>query len=468
MNQETAPRFDVVIVGAGISGINAAYRLQTELPSLSYTILEARNDIGGTWDLFKYPGIRSDSDLFTFGFAFNPWKQDNPIASGDSIQSYVRGTAKEFGIESHIQYRNRLCAAEWSSSDNQWSLTVDCCANFKTYIARFVVFGTGYYDYNELASKGQVVHPQFWPQDVDYKDKKIIIIGSGATAVTLLPKLAEQAKHVIMLQRSPTYIMSLSNRSPTRWLSYILPPRTYHHLQRILWFWTSRLFYPFCRGFPRFSRWMITRAMRQELPEHIPQDPHFSPRYSPWDQRLCFCPDGDFFRSLQSGRASVRTDTVKTVNTNGILLNSNECLEADIIITATGLKLQMAGGATLAVDGEKVDISTKYLWKGVMMQDLPNALVCRLLRTLQSRQMIALIPRLEPKEASTLGQRKLLNINATYVAVAERGLPKAGDRGAWQPRDNYVADLRFARRGNLDDGLEFIPSPEAEGRSART
>ncbi|KAL4733532.1 hypothetical protein BDV11DRAFT_210132 [Aspergillus similis] len=446
MNEKSATCFDVVIVGAGISGINAAYRLQTQSPCLSYTIIEARSDAGGTWDLFKYPGVWSDSDLFTFGFAFNPWKQDNPIATRDSIQSYLRNTAEKFDIKFYIQYNHRLCAAE-------------CCGDqVKTYIARFVVFGTGYYDYNEPLKteipglenfKGRVIHPQFWPRDADYKDKEVVIIGSGATAVTLLPNLAKQAKHVTMLQQSPTYIVSLPNRSTTHWFSYILPSRTYHHLQRLLWFWTSRLFYLFCRTFPRFSRWMITRAMRQELPDHIRADPHFTPHYSPWDQRLCFCPDGDFFRSLRSGKAGVRTDIISAVDGDGILLQSNEHLKADIIVTAAGLKLQMAGGATLVVDGETADISDRYLWKGVMMQDLPNAafiigytnaswtlgadavalLVCLLLGTLQSRHKVAVVPRLDAKVASALGQRRLFNINATYVALAERSLPKVGDHG---------------------------------------
>ncbi|KAJ5466800.1 hypothetical protein N7475_004552 [Penicillium sp. IBT 31633x] len=483
MNGTQQTCFDVIIVGAGISGINAAYRIQDQLPGYSYAILEARDDLGGTWDLFKYPGIRSDSDLFTFGFQFNPWSRDNPIAEGSAIKEYMHDTATKFGIDKHILYKHRLSSANWSSEENTWSLVVD--ETEQTFTARYLIFGTGYYNYKDPLTaeipdldtfQGQIVHPQFWPEDLQYKDKKIVIIGSGATAVTLLPNLAQHAARVTMLQRSPTYILSLPNRTGNRWLSYILPSTIYNKLQRIVWIYTTRIFFLFCQRFPNVSRWLLKLNVRKQLPSHIPYDPHFKPRYNPWDQRLCVCPDGDLFRSLRQGKADVKTDTIRQVTKSGIILNSGEQLDADIIVTATGLRLQIAGGSALSVDGKNIDVGDKYMWNGVMIQDLPNAafvigytnaswtlgadataqFVCRSLKKLESRKSIAAVPRLKEKDAATLQNRRLLNLNSTYVSIAERALPKAADRGPWQPRDHYQKDMKFALEGDIDTGLEFV------------
>lgn len=485
---QSETRFDVIIVGAGISGINAAYRVQEQLPGASYAILEARHDLGGTWDLFKYPGIRSDSDLFTFGFAFNPWNRSNPIAEGSAIKSYMSETAQKFGIDKHILYKHKLVSSNWSSEENVWSLDVDNEGSSKTYTARFLIFGTGYYNYHEPLQaeipgienfQGQIIHPQFWPEDLDYKDKKIVIIGSGATAITLLPNLAEKAQRVTMLQRSPTYILSLPNRSASRWLAYLLPSSVYQKMQRAIWILTSRIFFLFCQRFPTVARWILRQNVNRQLPAHIPHDPHFKPRYNPWDQRLCVCPDGDFFQSLRKGKADVKTDTIKAVTKKGITLNSGETIDADIIITATGLKLQIAGGSSLTVDGEKIDIGSKYLWNGVMLQDLPNAcfvigytnaswtlgadataqFVTRLIRNLEARKLIAATPRLKPGIAKSLQQRPLLNLNSTYVTVAQRALPLAADQAPWQPRDHYTKDMAFAKKGDIDTGLEFVQGP---------
>ncbi|KAH2661370.1 hypothetical protein KXV32_000584 [Aspergillus fumigatus] len=476
--------YDIIIVGAGISGINAAYRIQSQLPSHRYAILEARNAIGGTWDLFKYPGIRSDSDLFTFGFSWNPWNQDTPIAEGASISKYMRDTAAQYGIDKHIHFQHRLLAADWSSADNVWKLAVDHEGESKSYTARFVIFGTGYYNYHEpLAAdvpglsqfQGQVIHPQFWPQDLDYTDKKVVVIGSGATAVTLLPKMAEKAAKVTMLQRSPTYILALPNRQSSI-LSWILPNTVNRKLQRLRWIFTSRLFFLFCQTFPWMARLLLKLSVVRQLPKNIPHDPHFKPRYNPWDQRLCICPDGDFFKSLHTGRADVKTDTIRQVTTSGIELNSGDFLDADIIVTATGLKLQIAGGTSITVDGEKQRVPDKYLWNGVMLQDLPNAsfvigytnaswtlgadatalFVCRLLKWMEQHHKIAAVPRLNPMLAKQMQPRRLLNLNSTYVTAAEKDLPKAADRGPWQPRDNYLSDLMFAKYGRLDEGLEWV------------
>ncbi|KAJ6088658.1 hypothetical protein N7486_009919 [Penicillium sp. IBT 16267x] len=482
---QSETRFDVVIVGAGISGINAAYRLQDKLPGYSYTIIEARDDLGGTWDLFKYPGIRSDSDLFTFGFSFHPWNQSNPIVDGHLIKDYIRDTAKKFGIDKNIQYRHRLSAANWSSEDNYWSLNIDNNGTAKTINARFIIFGSGYYNYHEPLEatipglenfQGQVIHPQFWPEDLDYTGKKVVIIGSGATAITLLPNLAQKAERVTMVQRSPTYILSLPNRSGNWLLRWILPTSAYNKLLRLIWIIQSRLFFLICQTFPNFTRWVLKRRASRQLPSHIPHDPHFQPRYNPWDQRICVSPDGDFYTSLRRGKGDVRTDTIKNVTKNGLTLNSGETLDADIIITATGLKLQIAGGTTLTVDGEKIDIGSKYLWHGVMLQDLPNAsfiigytnaswtlgadataqFVTRLLKSLETRKLIAATPRLKAQDAETIQQRPLLNLNSTYVTVSNRVLPLAADRGPWQARDHYFKDMKFATKGNLDDSMEYV------------
>lgn len=479
----SSSQFDVIIVGAGISGINAAYRVQSQLPGLSYAIVEARDAIGGTWDLFKYPGIRSDSDLFTFGFPWCPWKSDNPIASGESILKYVRETAKEYGIDSNILFNHKVNSANWSSGENVWSLDVENQGQAKTLTARFMIWGTGYYDYNEpLDAKipglddfqGQTIHPQFWPEDLDYSDKKVVIIGSGATAVTLLPVLAEKAAKVTMLQRSPTYIMSLPNRSLNP-LYYLLPNGLYSQLQRINWILTTRIFFLVCQGLPWLARSVLALLTKMQLPKQVPHDPHFKPSYNPWDQRLCVCPDGDFFKSLHTGRADVKTDTIKTVTKNGILLNSGEKLDADIIITATGLKLQIAGGSVITVDGKQFGVDSKYLWKGILVQDVPNAafvigyanaswtlgadatarFICRLLKTMEKEKAVAAVPRMPAVDLEKMQQRPLLSLTSTYVAKASETLPMAGDRGPWKPRDNYIDDYWYAKYGGLDDTLKF-------------
>ncbi|KAL1963473.1 hypothetical protein VTN77DRAFT_8374 [Rasamsonia byssochlamydoides] len=483
----TAETTDIAIIGAGISGINTAYRVQTNLPSYSYTILEARGAIGGTWDLFRYPGIRSDSDLYTFGFAWHPWTKDNPIADGPSISKYMRDTAAKYGIDRHIRFHHRLIAADWSSDKRLWTLTVDADGQTRYFHARFVVFGTGYYDYNEPLPavipgletfKGRTVHPQFWPEDLDYTDKKVVVIGSGATAVTLVPELAKKASRVTMLQRSPSYIMALPNESRS-WFSWLLPSIIQHKLKRLGWILTSRLLFLFCQTFPNVARWALRRRAMRLLPANIPHDPHFKPRYNPWDQRLCICPDGDFFRALRSGRADVKTDTIRTVTEHGIDLDSGETLDADIIVTATGLKLLIAGGAKVVVDGEKIDISEKYIWNSVMLQDVPNAafvigytnaswtlgadatalLVCRLLKYMARRNIVAAIPRVD--DPAKLQPRKLLNLSSTYIATAEKSLPKAANTRPWLPRDNYISDLFTALFGRLDTGLELVRGSRA-------
>ncbi|KAJ5266513.1 hypothetical protein N7478_009321 [Penicillium angulare] len=493
-NGNTESRIDVAIIGAGLSGVNAAYRLQDTCPEYSYTLFEARNDVGGTWDFFKYPGLRSDSDLYTFGFQFNPWPHNNPIAEGHLIKSYIRDTAEKFGIDKNIRFGHRLTSADWSSAENTWKLNIEHNGHSKTVTARFILFGSGYYNYNEPMEtkipglenfQGKVVHPQFWPEDLDYANKKVVIIGSGATAITLLPNLAKTAERVTMLQRSPSYILPLPNNSNSLllwWLvplSWILSKKTIARIQRMAWILIARTFFLLCNKFPKISAWILRLRSSFYLPKHIPIDPHFKPRYNPWEQRICVSPDGDFYRCLRQGKADIRTDTIKTVTKKGININSGETLEADIIITATGLKLLIAGGAVLRVDGKQIEIGKKYLWNGVMLEDLPNAsfiigytnaswtlgsdataqFVCRLLKSLEKRKLVAATPRMKPELAKQIKNLPLLNLNSTYVTTAESAIPLAADRGPWQPRDHYLKDIKFATKGNLDDGMEYVQGP---------
>ncbi|KAI9658279.1 MAG: hypothetical protein M1821_002412 [Bathelium mastoideum] len=474
--------WDVVIIGAGISGINSAYRVQTQLPSKSYTILEARGGIGGTWDLFKYPGIRSDSDLHTFGFPWRPWQEQKVIADGASIVKYVRETASMFGIDQHIQYHHKVTSMDWSSDEQSWTLTVLVDDEEKYFHAKFIILSTGYYDYAEPMPatipgmenfQGTVVHPQFWPEDLDYTGKKMVIIGSGATAVTLLPSLAEKASHVTMLQRSPGYLLSLPNPGGESPPSRFVPRWLAAKLNRLRFLVVPFLFFHFCKAFPGAARKLLRAATSRQLPTTIPHDPHFEPAYNPWEQRMCVCPNGDFYKSLRKGRADIATGTIRSVGAHGITLDSGQELDADIIVTATGLKIQLAGGAKVATDHAPLDPARKFLWQGVMLQDMPNAafvigytnaswtlgadatalLVCRLLKLMERRRASSVVPRLE--DPASLEKRSVLNLSSTYVMRALDQMPMAGDKGPWKARDNYFTDLWKAKFGDIQTGLQF-------------
>ncbi|KAF4536390.1 Flavin-containing monooxygenase [Lasiodiplodia theobromae] len=479
--------FDVVIIGAGISGINAAYRVQTQLPAgTSYTILEARDNIGGTWDLFKYPGIRSDSDLYTFGFPWRPWMDERCIAEGPAIVNYMKEAAASENIDSHIQFRHKLQTASWSSELQKWRLDVIAGeeAAPKTFYATFLIMGTGYYDYDEPLSAtipgidtfaGQVVHPQFWPSSLDYANRRIVIIGSGATAITLLPNLASSgAAHVTMLQRSPSYIVSqplvdgLDN-----FLRSLLPAAAAFRLIRWRYLLTGYLFYFFCRACPALARRLLRSETEAQLRDTgVPFDPHFNPSYDPWDQRVCACPDADFFAALRNGKASVVTDTITNVTPDGIALDSGESLPCDIIVTATGLKMRMGGGARIVVDGREVRFGEKLLWRGALMQDVPNAafmigytnaswtlgadaaaqLVTRVMRRMRDEGATSCVPRVDD---SKVRPEPFMKLNSGYVNRALERLPKAGDKGPWKARWSYFSDLWNAKVGDITRGLEF-------------
>ena len=476
-----ATPFDVLIIGSGISGINAAYHLQTELPQCHFAILEARDNIGGTWDLFRYPGIRSDSDLYTFGFTWHKWNRSNPIAEGGDILEYLDDAITSHRLKDRFLFNHRVLSMEWR--EHSWVAKVQTKEENFHFRTRFIIFATGYYDYQQpLATdvpglenfQGQVIHPQFWPEDFDYTDKKITVIGSGATAITLVPKLAERAESVTMLQRSPTYIVAVPNPVQNKWWTRFLPQSCVYYFRRIWHIVFSHVLFRFCRTFPRTARSLLERGTLKHLPQGVPLDPHFKPRYNPWEQRLCVCPDGDFFKALGSSKATIETGTIKTVDERGIRLASGRRLEADSIVTATGLKLQVCGGIPIYIDGERLDLSQKYAWNGLMMQDLPNAvlllgyvnaswtlgadagmrLTCRMLKYLERNGHRAAVPVLS--KSAQMNSLPLLDLNSTYLTRAQESLPKATQQRPWVSRTDYFSDMYFARYGDLSAGLKFI------------
>ncbi|KAK6339990.1 hypothetical protein TWF730_001767 [Orbilia blumenaviensis] len=476
--------FDIVIVGAGLAGVGAAYRVQTMLPNKRFTVLEARGQIGGTWDLFKYPGIRSDSDLTTYGFPFAPWSKERQIASGSEIVNYIRNTVLECGLEDKIRIGHRVLVAEWSSERKKWALKV--LVNSKsevTIYANFIMWASGYYDQLRGLDtiipgiekfEGTVAHPQFWPENLDYSDKQVVIIGSGATAITLLPTMSKTAEHVTMLQRSPSYVLTIPTVAvEDQILRKYLPSWISSRLIRWKYLLLPRLTMEFCKYFPGIVRAGMRKFTTSQLPAHIPHDPHFEPRYNMGEQRICLAPDGDFFECLRTKKAVVVTDTIKTVTAHGIELESGNRLAADIIVTATGLKIQLFGGAEIRVDGELVKICDKYAWNGTMLQDVPNAslligytstswtlgvdimtqLVIKLMGVMEKRGADVITPRLDP--TMVVNPAQLLDITSTYVKAAVGSTPKAGDRGPWRRRAGYYEDCLKVMFGDITEELVF-------------
>lgn len=484
--QEASPvDYDTIIIGAGISGINAAYRIQEQCPGRTYAIFEARDAIGGTWDLFKYPGIRSDSDLHTFGFAWRPWKSENTIADAPSILKYMKECVQWAGIDKKINFGHRLINANWSSSAQAWSLKLEANGEQKSVTARFMTLATGYYDYKEALPahitgidkfEGQVIHPQFWPENLDYNGKNIVIIGSGATAITLLPNLTEKASHVTLLQRSPTYILSLPKEDASaNFMKRWLPLRLAYALIRLKFIVLPFLFFKFCRAFPKPARSILQAGAQKQLPKSVSVKPHFSPKYGPWEQRLCVCPSGDFYRALRQDKASVVTGHIQEVTEKSIKIkDSGEVLHPDIIITATGLKVQLAGGAKISVDNKPVEINSKHVWKGAMLEDVPNAaimigytnaswtlgadataqLINRITNRMDKEGRTSITPFVE--KDSNLQDRSVLNLNSTYVIKAQGEMPKAGNQAPWLPRSTYIFDIWDAWYGNITKGAKYV------------
>ncbi|OAA60078.1 Flavin monooxygenase-like protein [Cordyceps fumosorosea ARSEF 2679] len=466
--------FDLIIVGAGISGINAAYRFQTGTPAgSSYAIFEARDALGGTWDLFRYPGIRSDSDIFTFAFQWNAWPKKGTMASGEEIRAYMKESAKKEGIYDNIRLRHKIVAADWESQHSRWAITTTTNSPDqpnKIYYCQFLYLATGYYDYETPLQtvipgidnfRGKVLHPQFWPEDLDYADKEVVIIGSGATAVTMVPSMSHRARHVTMLQRSPTYIFPLPQHGLLARLVFLLLPRALATpLLRAGWILQLVLMIQFCKLFPGLVRRAIRRENVKRLPAAVPWDPHFNPRYNPWEQRLCASQDGDIFAALSSGRASVVTDTISTVTEKTIKLDSGAVLHPDIIVTATGLQLSFAGGMAVTVDGKRVDQSKQFLWKGTMLQDIPNLfftigfenaswtlgcdcaalLTVRVIEQLREKGLKVAVPRMSAEDQKIMVPKPLFSLKATYLDGVGEKLPKGGS-GMWAPRTNYPVDL---------------------------
>ncbi|KJX92970.1 flavin-binding monooxygenase like protein [Zymoseptoria brevis] len=481
--------YDIVVVGAGIAGINFGYRLQERLPNLTYTILEGRHELGGTWSLFKYPGIRSDSDLFTFGFPWRPWHEDSSIAHGGSIHKYMKESAAEYGIDKKIQYNTMVENADYSSASNSWTLQTKVNGEKnKTFKARWIMMCTGYYDYHNPMQvdipginnfKGQVIHPQFWPEDLDYANKDVVIIGSGATAVTVLPVMAEKAKHVTMLQRSPTYILAAPTEDQLekfirRWFSWA--PNFQDRVFRLKWILAPMLMTTFSAWFPERAKAMMLKLTQAQLPANVPLDPHFTPSYYPWEQRLCVCPNGDFYKSLRQGKSSIATGHIENIDEKTIHLQNGQELSPDIIITATGLKLKFGGGMKVTVNGKPFHIPEKFTWKGVMIEDLPNAafvvgyvdaswtlgadataqMMTRMITRMKKEGVVEVTPHQSAKEKEEMKESSLLRLNSTYVKKGMSELPKSGDRGQWTPRSYYFKDIIMAWFGDIKTGTEWV------------
>jgi len=483
--------FDVVVVGAGISGIGAGWHLQANSPTRSYVILEGRDRLGGTWDLFRYPGIRSDSDMYTLGFSFKPWTDAKAIADGPSILRYLDETAREYGIDRHIRYGHRVKSADWSSADARWSVVAEQDGEERRFTCAFLLMASGYYNYArgyapEFAGakdfKGRIVHPQFWTGDIDYAGKKVVVIGSGATAVTLVPELAKQAAQVTMLQRSPTYIVARpSEDGIANWLRGKLPAKTAYGLTRWKNVLLQQYFFRAMRKRPEKARQAIVDMVRKELPGHD-VDTHFTPRYNPWDQRLCLVPDADLFAAIREGKAGVVTDTIDRFVANGIRLASGETLEADLIVTATGLEIQLLGGAAIRVDGAPFEPARHMTYKGMMFSDVPNFAisfgytnaswtlksdltanyVTRLLNAMQKRGMRQVTPRVQgPLEAAPF-----LDFTSGYVQRAAGQLPRQGTRKPWRLHQNYTRDVMALKFGGIDQEMEFSNPEPAKAAAA--
>lgn len=474
---------DVLVVGAGLSGIGAAYRLQTQSPQHSYAVLEAREDLGGTWDLFRYPGVRSDSDMFTLGFPFHPWTAAKAIADGPSILEYLHETATTYGIDKNIRFGRRVVRASWSSSEALWTVET----SQETYTCSFLYVCSGYYNYDSGyvvdfpgldEFHGRVVHPQQWPEDLDYTGRRVVVIGSGATAVTLVPAMAPQAAHVTMLQRTPSYVASRPAKDAfSDRLRALLPEKLAHRLIRGKNVAFSSAVYSAFRRWPAHAAWLLNSTVAKQLPDSIPADPHFTPRYKPWDQRLCLVPDADLFESLRDGSASVVTDEIETFTPTGIRLRSGEHLEADLVVTATGLQMVALGKIELTVDGERVDPHDTFVYKGMMLSGVPNLAwcigytnnswtlrsdltsqyVCRLLNHLDRTGTRICVPEIDPAEYDA-PPRPVVDLSSGYIRRAASILPRQGSYGPWRLRQNYPRDLVTLRYGSLDDGTMHFRS----------
>ena len=489
----TSEHVDVVVVGAGLSGIGAGYHLQTMSPDRSYVILEGRDGLGGTWDLFKYPGIRSDSDMHTLGFSFKPWTEAKSIADGPSILQYLKQTVAQFGIDKNIRYGQLVTKAEWSTDDARWTVTSTnkATGTSNTITCSFLFMCSGYYSYKKGHTpeftgrerfKGTVVHPQDWPTDLDYAGKRVVVIGSGATAVTIVPSMADKAAHVTMLQRSPTYMVSrpdhdvMANR-----MRKVLPPKMAYNLTRFKNTWRQQLVYNKTRTDPDKVKQLLLGGIKMELGADYDIAKHFTPAYNPWDQRLCLVPNGDFFKSMREGKASVVTDHITSFTETGIQLASGEHLDADIIITATGLELVTLGEMDFFVDGSQVDFAKTWTYKGFAYSDIPNLAstfgyinaswtlrsdltaeyVCRLLNHMRKKGVTQCTPRLREQDHNMKERPWIDGFSSGYMQRMMHRMPRQGDHEPWINPQNYRRDKKMFKHSPIDDGVMLFSKQSA-------
>jgi monooxygenase len=480
---------DVLIVGAGLSGIGAGYHLQANCPQKTYAILEARDCIGGTWDLFRYPGIRSDSDMYTLGYSFRPWQEAKAIADGSSILSYVRQTASDHGIDRQIRFHHRVVSAEWSTAETRWTVTAERSDTQETVqlTCGFLLTCSGYYRYEQGYTPqfpgterfaGQIVHPQQWSEDIDYAGKRVVVIGSGATAVTLVPTMARTAEHVTMLQRSPSYVVTRpAEDNIANFLRRVLPAKAAYGIVRWKNVLLTMLSFQLSRRRPGAMKSLLRKGLEKQLPAGYDIDTHFKPTYNPWDQRLCLVPDGDLFKAISDGSASVATDHIETFTEQGLKLTSGAELQADLIVTATGLDLVALGGMQLAVDGREVALPETMSYKGMMLSGVPNfalaigytnaswtlkcdltcEYVCRLLNYMDTHGYAQCTPQ---NRDSSVQELPFIDFSSGYVQRAIANFPKQGSKAPWRLYQNYALDILSLKFGKVEDGsLEFTRAP---------
>jgi monooxygenase len=482
--REVSEHLDVLIVGAGLSGIGAASQLRMNCPDKTFAILEARESLGGTWDLFRYPGIRSDSDMFTLGYSFKPWEQAESIADGPAILEYVKDTAREYDVEREIRFRHRVVSASWSTEEARWTVEAERGDGGETVrlTCSFLYMCSGYYRYDQGFTpefegserfEGEIIHPQLWPEDFDYTGKRVVVIGSGATAVTLVPAMAERAAHVTMLQRSPSYVISLPGQDPiAKRLQGRLPARIAYPVIRWKNALIANVFYRVSRRWPKLVSGWIRKGVKESLPPGYDVDAHFKPRYKPWDQRVCLVPDGDLFDALSNGSASVVTDRIETFTEKGLRLESGEELEADVIVTATGLNVRIFGDAEISVDGEQLELPELVTYKGMMIAGVPNLAyalgytnaswtlkvdlvseyVCRLINHLDEGGYAYCTPR---GPDPSLPTEPFIDLMSGYVLRSIEQMPKQGQTVPWRLHQNYTRDMLGLRYGKLDEEMDF-------------
>lgn len=486
---------DVLIIGAGFSGIGAAYRIREQNPTLSYTILERRERLGGTWDLFKYPGIRSDSDIFTLSFPWEPWTRKEMIADGGDIWQYMANAARKHGIDEHIRFNTHVISADWDSATDTWTVQTEENGEPKTYRGRFLFFASGYYNYDEPYTPpfpgiedftGEVVHPQHWPEGFDYAGKRLVVIGSGATAISMIPSLAEKAAHVTMLQRTPSYLLSLQRVQPViNGIRKVLPRRISHAVARVILSLFGSVLWLVARKAPKFSKRLLRSGAEKYLPEGYDIDTHFTPPYNPWDQRLCFILNGDFYKAVGRDDVDVVTDHIDHIDATGIALKSGRHLDADVIITATGIQLQAFGGVTVSIDGEKLDPHDRFTFRRHLLEDVPNAAWCfgysnaswtlgadmtarsvaKLLAYMDSHGYTHAYPHLGDVD---MAEQPVFNLQSGYVQRGQGALPKSGVDGPWEVTHNYLRDAIGKPFEDIEESMVFGRSTTASAPQAQS